>query len=415
MKMKKIYLIIFLVLTIAFTSCKEWVTDLEPTNDLVTEEQMNTQANVSFMIIGLHNRLAIQDEEFLCSDGLSDALFFNLKVGNSTYSTYQELDLATDVLPDNSNVTTAFSNMQALRMNADTLVGRCLYKISFTSDAAGITAKNNGLYWGYLYGGLARYYLGAYFGKDKTTGGATINLSHFIPTATLYTQAISRFTEALKYTTDTYNIRLLNSLIARVYLMSGNYTSAVTYLNLGLVSGDKALTANYSYATRDNQYRGQAGETRQQWAVDNRFADYVTAVPDEAKRISLVKLVSTDKTLTYYRQAKYIQLSDGTTTPIAIIDWQEVNLMKAECTVRGYSAGDPVTLINAIRTSHGMTATITTTPDLNGIYVERDKELFLRGNRLLDQRRFNRLHVSSMWQDFPIPLAEQNRNPNWNL
>lgn len=404
--MKKIYNLMFLMLLIFTAACNDWVTDLQPTNDLVLEDDMNKESNINFLVTGLHNRLSLQHQVWVTADGISDQLYFDLKVNGATYPSYQEIDIASEITDYNTETTSSFNNTQLLRMNADTLVWRCNEKITFTDNAL----KEYGLFWGYLYGGYARYTLGAYIGKDKTTGGATINAGPFIPSNTLFEQAVVKYKEALKHTTDAYLIRLVNSLIAKVYFIKGDYASAVSYLNLGLVSGDKAFTANYN-TQGDNLYRTQVGEIRQQFAVANRFADYITAVPDEAKRIAIKKI--TYKNFTYYQQTKYVQNPlNQSISPIVVMDWQEVALMKAECTLRGTSAGDPMTLINSIRTSHGMTTLLTAAPALDDIYVERDKELFLRGQRLLDERRFNKPHIAGMWVYFPISQNEKDRNNN---
>ncbi len=191
-----------------------------------------------------------------------------------------------------------------------------------------------------------------------------------------------------------------------------DYANAVTYLNLGLVQGDNAwqIGANIS---QPNFYVAQAGAQRDQWGVDFRFAGYITANPEEAKRIPLIPI--TYKGYSYWQQAKYLLNSDQSFTPLALINWQEVNLMKAECTLRGVNAGTPMTLINAVRASHGMTSLLTVAPTLDDIFVERDKELFLTGNRIIDERRFNKLHIAGMWEYLPIPQDEINKNPNFTF
>ena len=403
--MKKIKLIIFTLITVVFASCNDWVTDIPHTNDMITEDQMNTQVNVPFIITGLHNRLASLSTVWMESDGISDQLFFDLRVGNSTFPTYQELDQAVSIQHNNSG---SFNLIQLLRMNADTLVGRCLYKIAFTNDAAGTKAKNDGLFWGNLYGGIARYHLAAYIGTQRNKGGATINGSAFIPSSVLYTAAVAKIQAAILSSPSAAYTKVANSIIGKIYLMAGDYANALTYLNQGMVSGDAAFQCLYSATTSENQYRAQAGEARQQWAVDLRFNGYITAVADEAKRIPLVKLGTS---FVYYRQAKYIQNTDGSTSPFVFMDWQETSLMIAEIMARQGTAGN-MTRVNAIRTSRGMTTMVTKDLTLDEIYVERDKELFLKGVRLLDERRFDKPHITNMWLYIPISQNEIDKNPN---
>jgi starch-binding outer membrane protein, SusD/RagB family len=403
--MKKIYHLIFITLLVFITACNDWVTDTPFTNDKILDEQLNIESNIDFMVTGVLNRLTDISEPMLMVDGLSDQLYFDLRMYNATFPQYQEIDLATNIPADNNSINAALYKIYVLRMEADTLVWRCSNKIAFTNN----DLKNKGLFNAYLGGGYARFCLAAWQGRDKTTGGGCISGGPFLSSNALYQQAIARWKEALKYTSDAWSKKVVNSLIGKTYLYLNDYTNSVAYLNQGLLQGDKAWIVN---ATIDqyNYYVLQAGSERNQWGVDDRFANYIAANPEEAKRIPLV--AKTYRGFNYWQQAKHLVNSDQTFTPLVLINWQEVNLMKAECTLRGVSAGDPKTLINDVRSSHGMTSLLTTIPTLDDMYVERDKELFLTGNRLVDERRFNKLHIAGMWQYLPIPQNEINKNPN---
>jgi hypothetical protein len=256
-----------------------------------------------------------------------------------------------------------------------------------------------------------------------------MNLGRFVPSAQLYTDAIAKWKEAITLTTSAYEKKLANSLIARAYLFLGDYANAATFVQLGLVKGDNPLTAKYN-ATNDNLWRGSAGEVRTQFSVDPRFYAYLTKDPTESGRIIITQRSGTGGFL-FYRQLKYIMQPDKVTvTPIEVIDWQENNLMKAELVVRGAMAGNALALINEVRASRidattklpvsalatGTTITLAdpVTTTSYSIFVERDKELMLRGNRLIDQRRFGKMHIAGMWQNFPISSGEKARNPLWN-
>jgi hypothetical protein len=109
----------------------------------------------------------------------------------------------------------------------------------------------------------------------------------------------------------------------------------------------------------------------------------------------------------FYYQRKY----DVETAPIATMSWQENHLMRAELILRGNLAGDALSLVNEVRTSHGVTQLGSI--DLAGIEVERDKELFCTATRLPDQRRFGSFHLGpDRWQYLPITQNERNENPN---
>jgi hypothetical protein len=98
------------------------------------------------------------------------------------------------------------------------------------------------------------------------------------------------------------------------------------------------------------------------------------------------------------------------------LTWQENELMLAECELRlADNAASALARINTVRTSYtGLRALPAgTTATLDLIYTERDKELFLTGMRIIDQRRFNRWHLrSDTWRYMPIVQPEINNNPN---
>jgi len=422
--MKRLSIIIFLLTMSVFTSCQDYVSNIEPLYDRAVDTELNSQQNVDVFVTGLHDQLAYTvDDLTMNADGLSDELLFDMRNSQATYSSYQNDDNATPI--DAEEAVTLFRQNHQLRQQADTLIYRIKNKIAFTDT----TIRNRGLYNAYLYAAYARYIIAEYTGKDQTTGGSPINLSGFIPSSQILADAINLWKTALTYTTNAYEKRVVNSLIARTYLFMGDYANAATYAQQGLVKGDNPMLAKYN-ATNDNTWRAFAGHVRAQWSVDPRFNTYLTADPTESARIPIVKKTGTGG-FVFYVQMKYVLASDNTTvTPIEIIDWQENNLMKAELVVRGAMAGDARALINEVRASRidattkapvsqlPATVTITlkdpVTATSYSIYVERDKELFLRGNRLIDQRRFGLFHIAGGWQYYPISSAEKARNPRWN-
>jgi tetratricopeptide (TPR) repeat protein len=385
---------------------------------------LNSQQNVDVFVVGLQDQLAYTvDDLTMNADGLSDELLFDMRNPQATYSSYQNDDNGTPV--DAEEAATLFRQNHQLRQQADTLIYRILNKIAFTDT----TVRNRGLYNGYLYAAYARYIIAEYTGKDEVTGGSPINLSGFIPSNQILADAINMWKKALTYATSAYDKKVVNSLMARAYLVMGDYANAAIYAQQGLVKNDAPLLAKYN-ATNDNTWRAFAGSVRCQWSVDPRFSTYLTSDPTESARIPIAKKTGTGGFI-FYVQMKYVLASDNVTvTPIEIIDWQENNLMKAELVVRGAMAGDARALINEVRASRvdavtkasvsqlPSTVTITLNSPVSAtsysIYVERDKELFLRGNRLIDERRFNSFHLPGKWEYYPISSAEKARNPNWN-
>jgi len=400
--MKKIkYLMTFVFLSLLLVSgCKDYVTNIDPLIDAVEDSRLNQPSQVDFLITGVKAQFSFTiDNLLVIADGLSDQFIFTFDVPNATYPTFEDIDKG-DIQKDNNSVDGPFNNLGELRFFADNLVER-VGQISGLSD----TKKEEALYTGYLFGGLARYYYATYFGLNPTEGGGVIDAGPFIPSQKMYDLAAEKLTEALKHTNDAYQKRVVNSLLARLYLYKGDYAKADSYAENGMVSGDNPFQALYTIQS-DNYYWEQAGEPRSQFVCDFRFHDYVVNDPAEAARIPLSPITGNSGKV-YYFQEKYPTAD----SPINHMTWQENNLMLAELSLRGANSKDALALVNEVRQSHGLSDL--SSIDLDGIYVERDKELFCTGNRLPDERRFNKFHLpSGSWQYFPITQNERNANPN---
>jgi len=415
----KLKILAAIILLLGLYSCEDYVSNIAPYNNLLLSDYLNAPANVPLFVTGVENQVAYTvDDLFVAADLLSDQLLFDTRNSLATYPGFQAIDEGNPV-DDRTENTQGFNNAHQLRITADTLI----YRINNQVPNLDPTVKANALHTCYLYSAYAYYLLASYFGKSQTEGGSPVNLSNFIPSATLYQTAINRWQQSLTYTTDAYKKKLVNSFLAKVYLLLGNYTQAATFASQGLVSADLPLLAKYN-AENGNQYRNQAGESRTSLSVDNRFSAYVTANSTEKTvRIKLQQLSGIGGFI-FWRQLKYV-LTGTTITPIELMTWQEMNLIRAELAIRGASADNALTLINAVRASRqvsllpaGTTITLSdpTTATSYSIYEERDKELFLTGNRLLDQRRLNKFNhlPAGSWQYLPIPRDEKDRNPNWN-
>ena len=400
MKHIKLYFLIFVSIFL-FGSCKDYVTNVDPLIDQVADGDLNTPAQLPFLIKGVKTRFANATERlYVIADGLSDELFFTQNVPNATYPTFRDIDKGI-IFFDNNSVRAPYTRTGQYRFLGDDLVER-VGKMT-VADAS---LKNDALFTGYFYGGYARFQYATYFGLTQTQGGSPINGGPFIGSAKMYDLAVAKFKEALKYTTDAATIRMVNSVIARAYLYKEDYASAVTFAQQGMVSGDPAFKALHS-VQESNYYWTQAGPGRTQYVADFRFKGYIDADPNEANRIKLGPITGNDGTTIYYMQLKYSTQE----SPGIMMTWQENDLMLAELTLRGQSGGDALTLVNAVRASHSIAPL--TAVNLDALYVERDKELFVTGNRLPDERRFNKWHLGAgTWQYFPIPDDERNSNPN---
>jgi len=401
MKKQSIFLIFILSLTMLWLSCGKWSTSIDPLIDRVEDVRLTSENQIPFVINGVKTRFATtHDVLMLLCCLLSDEMFFDSNVPNATYPTFADIDVG-HITTDNNSVDGAYNALGELRFFADDLVRR-VGEVGGFSDA---NLKNEALFWGKFFGGVARYFYATYFGLTETQGGGIIDNGPFISSADMYNLALEKFTEALTYTDDAYLTRVVNSIIARIYLFEGDYTKAAQFADKGMVEGDDPFQSLHSI-DEDNYFWQQAGPGRTQAVVDWRFKDYVVADPNELSRVPLDSIKGNND-VWYYRQGKYLNEK----APINFISWQDNNLMLAECALNGAGTGDALALINAVRASHGIDPL--TTVDMSVLKTERDKEICWTGIRLPDERRWSDWHLAAgTWEYLPITERERNINPN---
>jgi len=401
--MKKLKLLLLsTVLSLVTVSCNNFVTNIDPPITAVEDSQLNTEDQIPFVVKGVETKFAFAlGQTDVSATCLSDAFFVPSKIPGPAGVTFIEINSGKIQLTNNT-VVDAYDAVGQFRFYADDLVRRT-NSISFSDTSL----KNNALFTGNFYGGYARYLYASFFGLNPTQGGSPIDNGPFIGSNEMYDLAIGKFEESLKYLNDNSMIRTVNSVIARAYLYSGDYAKAAAFSENGMVSGDVPFQA-LNNSVVPNLWWYQAGEFFTQLVADFKFKSYIDADPNEANRIKLDSVMSTDSVM-YYYQAVYPEDS----SPQKIITWQENNLMRAELILRGFGSGDALVLVNEVRASHGISPL--SSVDLDVIYTERDKELFASANRLVDERRFNKWHLDSgTWEYLPIPESERNGNPNIN-
>lgn len=404
--MKKNIILLTLVLftLIIIFSCEDYVTSVDPLINRVEDERLTSEGQVDFTINGVHTRFATtHDVLTVLACLLSDELFFDANVPNATFPTFRDIDVG-EITLDNNSVDGPFDDLGELRFFADDLVRR-VGEITFTDT----TKEKEALFYGYLYGGIARYLYATYFGLSENVGGGVIDNGEFIPSADMYDLALEKLQLALDNTSDEYLIRVVNSIIARIYLYTQDYTNAATYAGKGMGDGDLPFQSKHSVQS-DNYFWQQAGIGRTQCVVDWRFLDYIEQDSLEVARIPLGTIMGNNDTL-YYMQNKY----PTEDSPIDFISWQENELMLAELDIRSGNNAGALVRINAVRASHGLSDL--TTVDMNVLILEREKELFVTGARLVDQRRFDAVYHTwhlgaDKWHYFPITESERNINPN---
>lgn len=396
--MTKLFLyILFFSSAFIFISCRKFVTGVDPPINEIEDSQLNNESQLPFLINGVEiqftSAFALTD---ICAACLSDAFFANQTVGAVTDLSYKDID-GGNIPLDNSDVNDAYTQVGQLRFYADDLIRR-----TNSISISDILIRDKTLFTGYFYGGYARYLYATFFGLNPIEGGSPISNGPFINSDQMYDSAVARFKKSLEYTNNTLITKSVNSVIARAYLYKGDYSDASAFAAKGLVKDDTPFVTPIP----SGLWYSNAGERFQNLLVAPTFKQYIDADPNEANRIKLDSIPSTR----YYFQTVY----NGYSSALKIITWQENNLMKAELILRGFSSGSADYLVNEVRESHQI-ADLNSPVDLNIIYTERNKELFPSGNRLVDERRFNKWYLGpGTWEYLPIPESERDGNPNIN-
>ncbi|HUG41259.1 MAG TPA: hypothetical protein VMM12_12285 [Longimicrobiales bacterium] len=380
-------------------SCGDYVTDLDPFIDVIEDSELDSPARVPFLITGVRQQLAYTlDDMFVNVAGLSDEFIFDLRTPTAVFPQFGEINNGLPLLT-NYQVENINSNIGLLRLVSDDLIRR-VAAIQGVDAAVSTEAQ----FVGFFHGGLARFFGATYLGLERNVGGAPIDAGPFIPSNELYDLAIEKMEAALPHATE-YQQRVVHSAIAKAYLYQGDYPAAATHAAEGLMEGDAPYQALYT-PQDPNYFDIEAGSQRNQYTAHPRFQAYVDADPAEASRLPLRSIEGSGET--FYVQEKY----PGPSSPLNVASWQENNLVRAELIVRGAAAGDAAALIDAVRASHGV-GPLVGPVTLDVIYEERDKELFLTGARLPDQRRFDRWHLGpDTWRFIPIDQRERDHNPN---
>lgn len=386
---------------VGLASCNDFVQGIEQPISSVDDALLNNPNQIPFLMAGVRAQFnTVVTDITVDAAALSDEMIFDPNVPGATYTQFAEMESG-NILLDNTSIETTAIYLGQLRLYADTLIAR-VERLQVKDT----TLRNQGLYTGYLYSGIARYFWAAYFGLSENEGGGVISGGPFIPSSAMYDEAIDCFKGALKYASSSYEERVANTLMAKVYLNREMYADARAAASNGLMPGDDPLDAAYNDEVW-NGWWSLAGAGRTQLVADPRFAAYIEQDPSEAGRIQLAEVEGYDGSI-YYRQDKYPL--EG--SPFSFITWQENELILAELDIRDGEGTSALSHVNAVRASHQV-SDLPDVIDLDKLYEERDKELFATGNRLIDQRRFDRWHLpEGTWRYLPIPQAERNSNPN---
>lgn len=401
----------FFVLTIG--SCQGFVQGVSKPINAINDADLNSEAQLSVLFSGIAGYfgqywrfasmyLCTLSDEFTTVEGISQ---------NTVFPIFQEFDRG---LPLLERTNREWGRLGAARFHAQDLLDR-VPSIAFSQDSN----RRKCLFVGYFYLALVQHHYAAFWGISPRKGGGVLLGGPFIPSPQMHDTAVMNFTRALEYARTGYERRLVNSFLARIYLLEGRYNECLSAAQLGLREGDAPMSLLYPTQSQ-NIWFDNAG-VNHQIIPAARFHAYIEAEPAEAGRLPLTVGTTPlpSRTTPYYVQAKY----NAETSPIDLITWQENALMIAEILVRNNSPSTAALVeVNRVRAAVPRLAGIPalalrSVTNLDSIRLERQKQLFATGLRILDQRRFTDWHfppaqASTAWYYLPIAENERTANPN---
>lgn len=431
--MKRIYIIIFLYLTVA--SCD--VIEQEPIDSVSTQALFTRESDAEAAIIGTYRHLANLGSNYIYFAELPTK---NSK-GNSLNRQFEQLNNLI-IVADNSQFTGLW-DQQFVLINSANVVIKNVPKIPGMSDAAknSVIAEARFLR-AFTYFNLVRYFGAVPLVTEPTESPDVTALQVArTPVADVYTQILSDLDYAKLNLPETHaglgktaraTKAAAYSLGARIHLTRKNYALAiadanqvatrkgevlsVAYANLFLTknSAESIFEINYDTQLQNNLATtflpGSLGGTRTIEVNNDLFNAYETGD------------VRKDATFGFANAANYMKkYSRGGTKDDNIIVFRtaEVMLTKAEALAEtSYPSVDALRLLNEVRRRAGLAAInpATLAAFRTALYKERRLELSFEGHEWHDIIRTGRLQSvlgiadinKSIW---PVPSVELARNP----
>lgn len=384
------------ILLFSLAACDSWVQDVPHPAGVLSDDALANEALIPAQVAALHNTFAASFGALsLWSDLLSDAVASDPETAKG-FQDILEID-GRAMSPANVHTSETLEKVYQLRYLADALRQRVEGMQTFKD----LALRNRALYYAHLYKGISRYFLAAYYGMKETGDGAPIESGVWMPTATLFAEALQSFDAAQSYIATPVDSRLLHTLRARVYLLTDEPLKALMAAQNGLKPGDAPLRVLFSEQAPNPWFT-----YRNSVMLPMRLAGIVKLIPAEAVRIPVEEVNTLGKMV--FRISKYT----NRTTPMVFASWQENELILAELEW-SQNPQSARSRVNSVRSVYDLPPLTQLTAQ--EVLDERDRTLFGVGQRLLDQRRNNLWpSTSGNWQYLPISAAERLRNPNLN-
>ncbi len=375
---------IVLVATILLSSCDKWVNDTKLPDNTIDETQLN---NIQMLgridkgvyvngpiIAGVWRAGATSAADLLVASGAITDEISSTAVPNSPF--YKELD-EDKLSPDNTSLFSVWSNVQNYRARAEDAI-RIAEALNPT-EADLIKVKQNALVYAKLHAGYAWMLMADYFSVSNTSKSVYADHKE-VTHAEAYAKAQSYWEQAIPTAGDVEK-RLLHSLLAKLGMYTGNYTLAVAHINQSFNT-----TENFSFlntvGTVSNGFFNALNVNSRDAAVDATLVAALTTAAEKARN-PVAKAAKGHWSLTLFKERD----------PLVVTDYDEMQLIRAELTIRGFPQGDATALVNSVIAKYDATG-LSNKPavsqlTLNDMVAIRRTFLSYRGTRLIDLRRFN--------------------------
>jgi starch-binding outer membrane protein, SusD/RagB family len=214
-------------------------------------------------------------------------------------------------------------------------------------------------------------------------------------------------------------IKVNHAIAARVDVYSGNWSAAISDLNLSFFN----LTGSFNdgvfnvFGTGSGDQlnaffipQNQTGEIR---VAHPSFATDIAAGDDRINKATLRNSVASLDGLSSNRD---VWVYTSSTAPIPIIRNEELILIYAEANIQNQDLSDGVNAINLIREGHNLpdySGTVSQGALITEMLNQRRFSLYCEGHRWLDLRRYSLLNElpidrpgDQVWTEFPLPVSE---------
>lgn len=197
---------------------------------------------------------------------------------------------------------------------------------------------------------------------------------------------------------------------ARARLMLGRWAEAAA--DAQQVPDGFVFLSIHSETTQNNAFPASTlSSIRREIGVHPRYYEDVRLQGDPRVPFVDNDELGVDGSSKFVEQRKYLTRSDD----MEIASAEEARLIEAEAAVRQGDVGAAIELIDGLRSAAGLDPYAgpgTPAAVLEQIAYERQAELFLEGQRLVDQRRFEDPWLAGRGTCFDISQNERNANPN---